>query len=334
MRPVLVESLRVVLPQIAVSTDDLEGALSPTLERLGIPRGQIEALTGVRERRFWPDTTRPWHMAAEAAALAMAEAGRSPEQIDVLVSTSVCRDGLEPSMASSIHGRLGLPARCLNFDVGNACLGFLTGLDVVAALIASGQARAGLVVAGEGSREVVEATAARLGRPDTDRARFSSELATLTLGSAAVAALVVSGDLARGGHTLLSGVSVADTAANHLCQGDATGMHTDGPALLEAGVALARRTLAEARRQAWGVDDAAIFAMHQVGRTHHATIIRALGLDEARCPAIYPSLGNVGAAGVPVTLAASASALRRGDTVALMGIGSGLNCAMRGLRWG
>lgn len=333
MLPVRLESLHVVLPRIAVSTADLEAAMAPALDRLGVPRGQIEALTGVIERRFWPVEVRPWEMAAEAAQGALGEAGRGPDEVDVLVSTSVCRDGLEPSVASSVHGRLGLSDRCLNFDVGNACLGFLSGLNVVRGLIAAGEARSGLVVAGEGSREVVEATVARLSRPDTDRARFADELATLTLGSAAVAAVVTAGDRARGGPALLPGVTLANTAVNHLCHGDANGMHTDGPGLLDAGVTLARRTLAAARTQGWGIDGAAVYAMHQVGRAHHLAITAALGIDPARCPTIFPRLGNIGAAGVPVTLAASRGGLRAGDTVALMGIGSGLNCAMQGLRW-
>ena len=236
-------------------------------------------------------------------------------------------------MASGIHGALRLPASTLNFDIGNACLGFLSGLDVVSSLIRSGAIKAGLVVAGEGSREVVESTVARLQRPDTDRAAFLSELATLTLGSAAVAAVLVRGDLSRGGHELLGGVALADTANNHLCQGDMAGMRTDGALLLEAGVALAERTWAAAQGLAWNIGQSRIFAMHQVGATHHRAVSAALGLDLSRCPAIYPSLGNIGAAGVPVTLAAAAPGLEPGDQVALMGIGSGLNCAMQGVRW-
>jgi len=50
----------------------------------------------------------------------------------LLVTTSVCRDFIEPSTASVVHGGLELPKTCLSFDVGNACLAFLNGIDIAA----------------------------------------------------------------------------------------------------------------------------------------------------------------------------------------------------------
>lgn len=334
-RDVALEAFAYELPDLCVTTDDLESSLAPLYERLRLQPGWIEGLTGVRERRLWPVEVRPWQMAARAGAAALEAAGVARSEVDVVVNTSVCRDVLEPSVASSVHGLLGLPATARNFDVVNACLGFLSGLSVVGAMIESGMARVGLVVAGEGSREVLEATLGRLGAPEADGPLFSANLATLTLGSAAVAAVVTSGRRAKTGHRLQGEVALADTAANDLCRGDMGGMTTDGGRLLEAGVSLGTRSWAAAR-QAFGWErPLAAYAMHQVGRTHYRTILKTLGIPAERSPEIYPTLGNVGAAGVPITLlsAVRQGLVREGDELALLGIGSGLNCAIQGVRW-
>ena len=49
----------------------------------------------------------------------------------------------------------------------------------------------------------------------------------------------------------------------------------------------------------------------------------------------YPELGNVGPAGVPIALskAVEAGRIQVGDRIALMGIGSGLNCTMAEIVW-
>lgn len=335
-RDVSIEALAYELPSTCVATSDIEEALAPLYARAGLAPGCLEALTGVRERRFWPLDVRPWQMAARAGEAALASAGISPGQVDVLVSTSVCRDVLEPSVASGIHGALGLGPRCRNLDLGNACLGFLSGMAWVAGLIEAGLVRVGLVVAGEGSREVIEATIDRLSASEAGGAEFGANLATLTLGSAAVAAVLTDRKHARGSHRLRGEVALAATEHNDLCRGDLGGMTTDGTRLLEVGVSLATRTWADAAAEfRWNSKGLACYAMHQVSRLHHRTMSRTLGLPPGRAPEIFGSLGNIGAAGVPVTLARAVEAgqVQGGDTVALMGIGSGLNCAVQELVW-
>ena len=75
--------------------------------------------------------------------------------------------------------------------------------------------------------------------------------------------------------------------------------------------------------------------IHQVSRTHTVQLARALGIDTARMYAIYPELGNVGPASVPITLAKAEALgrLRPGARVGLLGIGSGLNCTMAEVIW-
>ncbi len=71
------------------------------------------------------------------------------------------------------------------------------------------------------------------------------------------------------------------------------------------------------------------------GAAHRRQLYAALGLDVARDYSTFPTWGNVGSVSLPATLAAAAGAgaVRPGDRVALLGIGSGLNCQMLALEW-
>ncbi|MFH1462929.1 MAG: 3-oxoacyl-ACP synthase III [Pseudomonadota bacterium] len=331
-----IEAVSYELPRAVVTTASIERALGGLYGRLGISSGTLQALTGVEARRFWEAEVTPSDAATLAAEKLFAEAGFPRERVQVLVSTSVCRDYLEPSVASLVHGNLRLGSHCANFDVGNACLGFMTGLTMVANMIELGQITAGLVVAGESSRQVTEATIARLQQPGLCFSDFRDNLATLTLGSAATAMLLVHRDLTRAGHRLLGGATGAATAFCRLCLGTETGMRTDPARLLAEGVKLAGHTWRQALAELdLTVADVREFAMHQVGKGNHDSIVRALGLPDERALRTYPDYGNVGAAGVPLTLARAVDLGRvaPGDRVALMGIGSGLNCQILGVAW-
>src|SRR3546814_12181471 len=91
--------------------------------------------------------------ASDAATLAgvkaLADAGIDPNKVGLLVNTSVSRDYLEPSTASIVSGNLHLPDTCQNFDVANACLAFLNGMDIASRMIQPGQIAYALVVDGE-----------------------------------------------------------------------------------------------------------------------------------------------------------------------------------------
>ena len=336
LRHVCIEDVAHALPESSVTTASIEESLGELYRRLKIAQGALQALTGIVARRFWEEGVQPSEAATLASERLLAKTGFDRSRLGVLVSTSVCKDYLEPSTASLVHGNLGLGRSCLNFDVGNACLGFMSGMVVVANMIELGQIEAGLVVAGEGSRAVTKATLGRLQRPGASFATFRDNLATLTLGSGAAAMLLVHEDISTTGHRLLGGAANGATEHNRLCVGTEAGMTTDPAKLLREGVKLAELTWAQTR-EVLGIEVPEVkeFALHQVGRANHDALLQALRLPPDRALRIYPQLGNMGAAGVPVTLATAVESgrVKEGDMVALMGIGSGLNCQMMGVRW-
>lgn len=323
-------------PPEVVSSAEIEERLATTYERLRLPAGRLELMTGIRERRFWPQGTLPSEAAANAAQNALAQTDEDGGEIDLLLHCGVCRDRLEPATASNVHRLLGLAKHCQIFDLSNACLGILNGFAVAAGMLRSGQAKRALVVSGENGRPLLERTLRTLLENDLSRNAIKPYFANLTIGGGAVAAILTADETTTPGSIRLStGVAMTDSAANDLCQGDSAGdelaMMTDSEALLAAGVALAKDCWERFKdNTGWTAETPVRVLTHQVGRRHQRALFEALGIPLEKDFSTYETWGNVGSVSLPMTLARAleAKALRSGDNVALLGIGSGLVCMM------
>ncbi len=337
----VIESLATALPAETLTSAEIERRLAPLYQRLRLPEGRLELMTGIRERRVWPSGTRPSDASAAAGRAVLAKSGLRAEQVELFIHAAVCRDMLEPATASFAHRKIGLPKTAQIFDLSNACLGWLNALTVAAGMIESGQIRCALVCSGENGGPLVEQTLKTLLTAPLDRNGIKPFFANLTIGSGAVAAMVCHESILPAGaraHRLRGGVARAATAHSELCQGDTHGadalaMQTDSEALLVAGIELARETWS-AFTDEFGADfDRTI--CHQVGSTHRRKLYEALGLDLAKDFSTFEILGNTGSVALPATLAGAveADAVRPGDRVALLGIGSGLNSLMLAVDW-
>jgi 3-oxoacyl-[acyl-carrier-protein] synthase-3 len=191
-------------------------------------------------------------------------------------------------------------------------------------------------VDGESSRPITEATIERLLDPAVNADQFRAEFASLTLGSGAAAMVMARRELAPEGHRYLGSVSRAATEFNTLCRGHMDQMITDTRILLSEGLKLAAKTFSAARAAlGWVAGELDQFVIHQVSKVHTDSLVKLLGLDPHKVHAIYPEMGNIGPASVPIVLARAVALgrVKRGDRIALLGIGSGLNCAMAEVVW-
>ncbi len=332
------------LPPHVVASEDLERRLEPLYDALRLQRGQLEAITGIRERRYWDPGVSLHAEAARAGEKALEAGGIPAERIGMLIYGAVCRENLEPATACAVADRLQLPPECQVYDVSNACLGVLNGMVQVANAIELGQVRAGLVVACESAREIVDLTIARLLREKSMEV-LRKTIATLTGGSGAAAVLLSEKGLAPDGHRLAGGAARSAPEHHRLCTwGPDTGIpagtghmaETDSVRVLQHGVALGAATFREFRRTlALGPEKPDKVICHQVGAAHQRTILESIGIPPQRDFTTFRHLGNTGTVSLPITaaIAAERGFLAPGDSVGLLGIGSGLNCLMLGVEW-
>jgi acyl-CoA:acyl-CoA alkyltransferase len=317
---------------IVMPSATFDEQLAATYQRLGARPGMLELLAGVIERRWWPEDVSFADAAAMAGAKALAESGVRPEQVGVMINTAVSRAYLEPSTAVAIHHQLGLPSSCLNFDVANACLGFLNAIQLAGTMIDCGQAEYALIVDGEGSRHTQEVTLERLITQPVTADELRAQFATLTLGSGSAAMVLGRADRHPEGHRVTGGVSRAGTEHHDLCVGDLERMRTDSKRLFDAGLELALATWVDAET-AFGWSDVDWFVAHQTSVVHINAMAKALGVDRSRFPLTLPRYGNMGPAAVPFTLAWHAESFQQDERIVMLGIGSGLNTSYVELIW-
>jgi 3-oxoacyl-[acyl-carrier-protein] synthase-3 len=171
------------VPERRVSSDEL---MASTKHRTHI---ELERLTGIRERHVAGEGEDSYTLALGAARDALAHADCAPEDLDVLIVSSISRYfgglrlRLEPPMSVSLKEALGA-RRAMSFDLSNACAGMMTGVFILNDLIRQGRIRRGMVVSGE--------YISQLGRNAAREVRtvMSKQLASLTLGDAGAAAIL------------------------------------------------------------------------------------------------------------------------------------------------
>lgn len=342
---VYIDSFGYELAPVVVSSKDLENRLESVYKKMRLNMGQLEALTGIYERRYWPHKHSMHEGASIAAKRAIAKSGLSASDIGMVIYGGVCRDNIEPATACSVADCIGVGPEAVVHDVSNACLGVLSGMIQVANAIELGQIKAGIVVSSESARQIVDSTIDRLiANPDMET--FRKTIATMTGGSGAVAVLLTSEEVSNTGHRLLGGVLRNAVEYHKLCiwgpdagimgAGAQVYMETDSIGVLNHGTKLGKETYAAFRKELNLSDDKPDKVIcHQVGAAHQKLILETLGVAPGKDYATYPYLGNIGTVSLPLTaaIASEREFLEKNDLVAFMGIGSGLNCMMLALEW-
>lgn len=324
-------SLAAVEAPVVVTSDWIDEQLAATYQRNGMRPGLLAGVAGIEERRWWDEDVSFADAAAMAGRAAIEKAGIDPSEIGVMISTSVCKDHLEPSVACAVHHRLGLPTSCINFDIGNACLGFMNAMHVASTMLDTGAVDYALIVDGEGSRYTQQTTIERLRRPEATDLDVFAEFASLTLGSGAAAMVLARTDRHPEAHRVVGGTARAATQHELLCVGSLDKMTTDTAGLLVAGLDLAEAAWKDANDDV--SQDADWYILHQVSKVHTSMLCQRLGIDMAKVPLTFPKYGNVGPAAVPITLASVQDQIQPGQRVLCLGIGSGLNTSATEILW-
>lgn len=347
-KDVCIESYALHMPSTMVTSAEIEDRLAPLYERLNVPFGTLEKLSGVTTRGCFSHEETPSVVATEAARKALAGIGFDRSKIASLFSCSVTRDYFEPATALLVHRNLELPETSMAMDITNACAGFSNGMIMLAQLIEAGVVQAGIVVSGENLIKIMETTFdLLLERDDISRKELLELMPTFTLGSGAVAAVLCHKSIATRGHRIMASTARSASQHNELCMGNGDFcfnqlmglnpvMTTDSQKLIASAAKLGNRTWKDASELlGWTPDDIDHIVCHQVGKQVNSVFYDTMGLPMEKEYTVYERYGNLVSAALPsaVFTAAEEGVFSEGDKIMLTGFGSGLNSIFTGLVW-
>lgn len=136
------------LPEKVLTNQDLEKMVDTSDE-------WITKRTGISERRILDKDMPTYELGVDAAKKAMADAGITAEDIDLIIVTTETPDYLTPSMSCILQSKLGA-AKAAAFDLNAACSGFIYGMSVANQFIQSGQYKYILLVGCEGLSKITD----------------------------------------------------------------------------------------------------------------------------------------------------------------------------------
>ena len=135
-------------PEHVVTNDDLSKLVETNDE-------WITQRIGVKSRHICETETNV-DLAVQASQRALENAGVQPEELDLIIATTISGDTLSPGTGCMVQNRLG--AHCPAFDIAAACSGFLFGLETAAGFLARGLYKRVLVVSAERMSGIVDWT--------------------------------------------------------------------------------------------------------------------------------------------------------------------------------
>jgi 3-oxoacyl-[acyl-carrier-protein] synthase-3 len=328
-------STGVHLPEKRVSSREILQEID-SLNRFGVSHDWLDKAMGIHERRVAEAGVLPSDMATHAALEAMKHAGVVPADIDAIIYAGVIRDYLEPATAHIVQHKIDA-RNAVAFDVTNACHGFMNGIHLMDALIATGQVRRGLVVTGEQGFRYTEKAMQALRHTD-DRTTFTKLVGGLTLGDAGAAILLgpkLGPDSGFMGFMLQSqGEHSALCVCGH--EGEGAVLETDMASIVAKGIAMLGDMYDEFMgKLKWSPVDIDKFVHHQVGLkvfAHHAHYAK---ISLEIMPNTLTTMGNLITASIPVNLHKLRinNEIQRGQKVFIAGAGSGLSVSQAGLIW-
>ncbi|MDP3399620.1 MAG: 3-oxoacyl-ACP synthase, partial [Brevundimonas sp.] len=104
--------------------------------------------TGIRQRHQAAPDQPTSDLAVEAARKALAEAGKTPADVDLIIVATTTPDMTFPATAAIVQRKLGVPV-CVAFDIQAVCSGFVYALSVADGFVARGTSKCALVIGAE-----------------------------------------------------------------------------------------------------------------------------------------------------------------------------------------
>lgn len=294
----------------------------------------VEMLTGVKSRRYASSELYPSDLAAMAANDALNESGMNAKDLDVIVYCGIAKDFDEPATAIVVQDKIGAK-NAYAFDVVNACNGFVTAVDILDAMIASGRCENGIVVTGEKVSIAID------WKPKTKN-DFKLCVFSYTIGDAGGAAILsrVSPNEHRGirarwfsstsEHWRLALAGTLEGANEY-----DKFFRSQGLELEAAAIKLAPKGLEEIMQMLnWNLEDISLVIPHQIPSTFTDNLYhKAMGIPYDKLMWTFPHYGNIATASMPVAMreAIRTRKIKPEEKILLAGIAAGFSVGLIGL---
>jgi 3-oxoacyl-[acyl-carrier-protein] synthase-3 len=311
------------LPSRVMKNADFEGIVDTSDE-------WIVQRTGIRERRIASDAETTASLGEAAARAALASAGLTPDDIDVIVLATSTPNNTFPATAVEIQERLGMH-HGFAFDMQAVCSGFVYAVTMADLHILAGKARRVLVIGSETFSRILDWT---------DRT-------TCVLFGDGAGAIVLEGQEGAGGTTdrgIIASSLRSDGSHKEKLYVDGgpstTGtvghLRMEGREVFKHAVAMITDVIEDVFAQA-GVTAADIdwFVPHQANKRIIDASARKLGIAEEKVVITVDRHGNTSAASVPLALAEAVGdgRIKKGDLVLLEAMGGGFTWGAILVRW-
>ena len=267
-------------------------------------------------------------LSAEAGRRALEDAGVLPEEIDLLICTTLQGDYISPSLCCTVAGELGITSCGSMFDMNMACCGFIYALDAADAYFRSGKAKKALVISAEAMSRLIDWT---------DRSTcvlFGDGAGAVVLKASSDPGILAARMYADGdyGEKVLS----LTASLNHgVISGDPY-IRMDGRQVFRLAVeGLVGSAREVADLACVHTEDVALFVPHQANLRIMTMVAAKLGIPEERMVRTVAEHGNTSAASVPLALdrAVRAGMVKPGELVLLQGVGAGMAWGSALIRW-
>jgi 3-oxoacyl-[acyl-carrier-protein] synthase III len=302
------------LPAQRLSNADMVGLLA----QKGIETSDdwIVERTGIRARHFAAEGVCASDLALPAALSALQAAGRSAQDVDLIIVATSTPDMVFPSTACLLQQKLGI-AGCAAFDVQAVCSGFVYALTVADSMIRTGAAKCALVIGAEVFSRILDFT------DRTTCVLFGDGAGAVVLQASAEPGILATELHADGRHAGI--LCVPGTVSGGKVIGSPL-LTMDGPAVFKLAVnvldSVARAVLAKAGRSEADID---WLVPHQANIRIMQGTAKKLKLPLEKLIATVHEHGNTSAASIPLALdlAVRDGRIQRGHTVMLEGVGGG-----------
>ncbi len=320
------------LPEKIVTNFDLEKLVETSDE-------WIQKRTGIAERRI-SDGETVSTLAADACRKALEMAGKSAEDVDLILVATCSPELLLPCCACQVQELIGASGAAA-FDLNAACSGFLFALNTAYAYLHSGICQNALVVGSEVLSKLVDwkdrGTCVLFG--DGAGAAFveaSAEDIVRSNGRRAGLECMVQGSDGAKGMVLSCAERAVNNAFTAVRQTDSPYIHMDGQEVYKFATKQVPACIQEALDKAdLAADDVDWFLLHQANVRIIESVAKRLKVDIARFPMNIHRIGNMSSATIPVLLDEQnrSGSIREGDRLVLSGFGAGLTYGASILVW-